>query len=420
MDDQVYRKVSMERISSPEQLDSLMRVTSPIGWLALAAVAMIIVSALIWGVWGSIPTTVNGNGILVKSGGVFDIVAGTNGQIYDLRIRPGDAVAAGQVIARVNQSDLVSQIGTAKKDLDTTLRQYKDIRNNIRNSAHLNTKSIEMQKSALRKRIADTRKQLSWLESRIKDQQALLADGLLTRQELVATKQQQLAAESDIRQYENQIEQLSVQKLNSENSNQEKLLSLEQQITEKESALAALQSRYDASAVVVSPFSGQVLSVMQGIGSFVRSDTPIISISQTGKNIRNLTAIIYVTSADAKLIQPGMNVQISPADAQKDEFGYIQGSVHYISKFPVSPEEMMNTLENKALVDMLSRNGPPLKVQVDLVPSQDTASGIKWSTPRGSKVIVTEGTMATAMFIVQEQRPISLVIPLFKKYFYGT
>ena len=44
----LYRKSSMERISSPEQLNDYLHVTSPAIWLALAAVLLLLISLLIW------------------------------------------------------------------------------------------------------------------------------------------------------------------------------------------------------------------------------------------------------------------------------------------------------------------------------------------------------------------------------------
>jgi|SRR5208283_5252750 len=419
MDHKIFRKASLDRISSPEQLDSLMRVTTPVGWLALSAAALIIVTAVLWGFLGSIPTTVVGSGFLVKTGGLYDVVAGTTGQIYDIRIKPGETISAGQVVARVTQREMMNQVSNAKKELDVFREEFGYLKSNVSNSDRLNNEYTEMQKAAYLKKIEDTGKQLAWLGSKIRDQEALMKDGLITRQELMTTKQQFDAAESDIKQYRSQIEELSVQKLSNENMNRDKLLTLEQQIRTKEADLAMLRSRHESSSVIVSPFTGQVLSVMQGIGSLVQNDSPVLSISLAGGNIRGLSVILYVTAAEAKMIRPGMSVQISPANAKKEEYGYMEGRVLSTSAFPSTPEEIMDTLHNRTLVEELSKNGAPFKVLADLVPAPDTVSGAKWSSPRGNPVVVTEGTRCAATFIVQEQRPISLVIPILRKNFYG-
>ena len=44
----IFRKKSVERISSPEQLDDYLHVTSPALWVVLCAVALLLVGLLIW------------------------------------------------------------------------------------------------------------------------------------------------------------------------------------------------------------------------------------------------------------------------------------------------------------------------------------------------------------------------------------
>ena len=44
----LYRKSSLEKLSNPEQLDRMIRISSPMSWLALAAVLLVIVAAAIW------------------------------------------------------------------------------------------------------------------------------------------------------------------------------------------------------------------------------------------------------------------------------------------------------------------------------------------------------------------------------------
>jgi len=45
----LFRKESMERIQSPEQLNDYMHVTNPTVWVALAAVILLLVGMLVWG-----------------------------------------------------------------------------------------------------------------------------------------------------------------------------------------------------------------------------------------------------------------------------------------------------------------------------------------------------------------------------------
>ena len=98
---QIFRKVSLERLSSPEQLDLLMQVTSPKGWVALLAQCGIVVGVVAWGVFGSIPSMVNASCILIRPSGMNEIVTPGAGRLVDISIDVGDQVRAGQVIARI-------------------------------------------------------------------------------------------------------------------------------------------------------------------------------------------------------------------------------------------------------------------------------------------------------------------------------
>ena len=59
---QIFRKVALERLSSPEQLDLVMQVTSPRSWIALSAVGLLLVTLVIWGILGSIPEKTQATG----------------------------------------------------------------------------------------------------------------------------------------------------------------------------------------------------------------------------------------------------------------------------------------------------------------------------------------------------------------------
>lgn len=95
----LYRKSALERMASPEQLDKALKVTSPLSWLPLGGVTLIIVVTAIWSVMGRIPVTITTNGIIaspVNTNAVYTENAGTVDSVYVSvgdEIRPGDEVA---------------------------------------------------------------------------------------------------------------------------------------------------------------------------------------------------------------------------------------------------------------------------------------------------------------------------------------
>ena len=95
----VFRAVALERLSSPERLDTLMEVTTVRGWLALAAVTAVVLGALSWGVFGRIPEVIAGSGLMTREGGLFRVHATAAGQVDQILARPGTFVRKGQVVA---------------------------------------------------------------------------------------------------------------------------------------------------------------------------------------------------------------------------------------------------------------------------------------------------------------------------------
>jgi hypothetical protein len=63
----LFRKVALDRLSSPEQLDQLMQITSPRAWLALIAITILLVTAGLWAVFGSISEEVQANGVFTTN-----------------------------------------------------------------------------------------------------------------------------------------------------------------------------------------------------------------------------------------------------------------------------------------------------------------------------------------------------------------
>lgn len=92
MDENIFRKKSIERVSSPEQLNEYIRVSNPGVWMILGAIIILLVGVIAWGVLGHIDTTVdavavsdNGKVILyIKEENMADVCVGQTVQIGDI------------------------------------------------------------------------------------------------------------------------------------------------------------------------------------------------------------------------------------------------------------------------------------------------------------------------------------------------
>lgn len=46
----IFRKDNLERMSSPERLNDYIKVSNPSVWIILGAIAIMLISAIVWGV----------------------------------------------------------------------------------------------------------------------------------------------------------------------------------------------------------------------------------------------------------------------------------------------------------------------------------------------------------------------------------
>lgn len=63
----IFRQKSVERVSSPEQLDNYLKVTSPSVWLILIGIIIILAGFIAWGAFGRLETYVSA-GCVVEDG----------------------------------------------------------------------------------------------------------------------------------------------------------------------------------------------------------------------------------------------------------------------------------------------------------------------------------------------------------------
>lgn len=102
---ELYRKSSLDKLSNPEQLDKAIVITSPMSWIALIGVALIIVVVGVWSVKGKLPTVMAASGLISDSQGVCAIYAKDSGIVTSLYKNAGDYINKGDVILVLRKAD---------------------------------------------------------------------------------------------------------------------------------------------------------------------------------------------------------------------------------------------------------------------------------------------------------------------------
>jgi len=94
----LYRKSALERISSPEQLDKVLKVTSPMSWLALLGITLIVAVTVVWSIVGSIPMVISTKGIISSPVGSNAVYIQEAGTVVSVRVRTGDEIHHGDPV----------------------------------------------------------------------------------------------------------------------------------------------------------------------------------------------------------------------------------------------------------------------------------------------------------------------------------
>jgi hypothetical protein len=102
-----------EKRELTEAVESIGRMMVIIGikaWLALGMVLLVFAAALIWGFFGTMQIREEVSGVLVRSGKLINIYADDESVLLDFALTQGMFVEEGQVLARIEQPALVSEI----------------------------------------------------------------------------------------------------------------------------------------------------------------------------------------------------------------------------------------------------------------------------------------------------------------------
>ncbi len=404
----IFRKVSLERLSSPEQLDQMVQVTDPRGWLALAGIGALLLAAIGWGIFGSIPTEAQGTGILLRQGGVSDLVSNAAGQVQEVLVAVGDVIEKGQPVARIQQDVLLRQIADDRSKQRLLQSQFGDAVRIADRQKLLRARDLAQQRSNLERSGESLEKDVALLRERLDAQQSLLKDGLITKETFLTTQQALNAKRDQLAQARLDLNGLDLKRIEADQALDQQLELRQTSLRDLEVEIRELNAKLGENVNILSPYSGRVLEVLANRGDVVNPGTAILSVEVLSENLQ---AVLFVPAATGKQVQRGMTVQLSPSTVKREEYGSLLGTVTWVAEFPSTSRGMVRLLGNEALVTKLMEQGPPIQVNVALRRDAATPTGYRWSSSRGPDLKISSGTLASGDIVIRRDRPVHLVIP---------
>lgn len=168
---EIFRKSALDKLSSPDQLDKMIVVTSPMPWLVALGGFIVVLSAVIWGVVGRIPQNIESSGIIISGDGTgvtYSEVAGIVDEVY---AEIGQKVEKGQIVAHIDATDVSDEIAVINNRIHGVENVTLDSLNDVPTADNKNLIDLKSEVIALQTNLSQAQRNLDVVNSEISLQQ---------------------------------------------------------------------------------------------------------------------------------------------------------------------------------------------------------------------------------------------------------
>ncbi|MFN7089134.1 MAG: NHLP bacteriocin system secretion protein [Allorhizobium sp.] len=411
--DKLFRQEALQKLASPERLDEAVQINSRGTWIAVTAFVGLALLFGLWSVVGRIPSRVDGQGILLLSGGnVIDTVALASGTLVTQGVAAGAAVTPGMTIARIEQPDIALRLADINRRLETLIANRQQAfldEEQLRKAKLSNTKARRI---AYEGRSRDARQRLEAYQAQLKRQENLVATGALAVATLQQTREQIELAAQDLSNVEASLLEMEASGFAADAESRRLISALDQEVSKVEAERDQLAQMLREFGKVQVLQSGTLVEWKVPSGTFVASGAPVASIA-TGDG--GLELRLFLPPASGKRVRPGMRVDIEISGLPREQWGTLTGHVRSVSDFPATREGMRAILQNDTLVSSFSSDGAPFTAVVTLDADPSAASGYRWVGGPGPAQALSLGAIGKAKVTIEERAPIDFLVPMLRR-----
>ncbi len=290
------------------------------------------------------------------------------------------------------------QLFQARQEYEQTIQQVFRLRTQL--------KQVDLQRAEARQKYVNNLNNIAADNARLK--------ALKLRESEVEQKYSEALNSISILKAE--IQELETRALRLQQENREAQNQRGNLILDTKGNIAQLSKQYQDSRRIESPYSGCILELTTRRGSVLSQGSRIgsIALSDSGP----LENVSYFPVGDGKKIKPGMKISVTPSNVRREQYGGIRGIVTHVSSYPITKEGAASLVGNAQLVEsLIAKVGPVIEVRSRLETDSSTPSGYRWSSSSGPEnVDISAGITGSARVTVEEQAPITLVIPILRQW----
>jgi HlyD family secretion protein len=362
------------------------------------------------GLWIKADKTVPGAGVILWSEGIGTAMSRYPGEVSELLVVPGTTVERGQLVARLSQLAIARELDAASAALTRAKQRHQETQTIFRQQEEREAEVRLQEEQALQERIKSAEELVKALDQQIAGESSLRSKGMISEQQLLATRTERNRARNELAQIRAAVAALSREALAAKSLRERELLDMEFAIGAAELDVAALKAKLKETSSVYAPVSGQVIELMVRTGQVVAEREPLLRIAEAADDTPdNLLAYLFLPAGAGKMAKPGMAARVSPATAERERFGNIEGVVESVSALPATSAGFSTLSGQPDLLQLVSESGPPLQVVVRMTTDPSTPSGLKWTSSKGPESPIVAGTFFTGS-VVLEKRPVLLIL----------
>lgn len=407
-----YRREALEKLASAAELNDAIRVTSPMSWVLVALLVFGAAAALIWGTLGTVPTRVIGPAFIsYENAQLTEVVARGSGTLVSVEVSPGDFVKKGDALGRMQNPTVMAQLSEARRlklQVEEQIAEYERSRDNELSEFD---SLQQIRRTSLDNQLEDAREVANALETRLKHNEDLLGKGITNVGSVDDLRAQFFQARQNMASIATDIAQLDLDRDQRVTRWTQEILTLKTRLAEVSGRVAELEEELALIETITAPMDGEVVTTLAATGSHLnRGETAFALVTPNAE----LEALAFLSAAEAKRIEPGMTVRLSPTTVRREEFGTIRGSVVSVSPFPLSSVAVQALVANQNLAEQLVSEGPPLLVRVAMDRTED--GNLVWTSSRTPPVEISAGTLASVSVVVADNAPISLILPTLRRW----
>ena len=407
----IFRDEALAYISTPSDVNKVITVVGSGTWIIILTLVIAMIFGLGWLFYGSIPITLQGQGILIPKGGIFKTITSPEGfnVIKDLRVKAGQFVEKDQVIAVLDNPEITKTISVRTDYVSDLKRKRDQLSLDAESSIKDKKENYEKQKKIIEDGVKTKVVYLKRLEDNLVKQKALLKKGYARQQNVLDVENQINTIKQEDFHSKEKLIQLQKELIVDQENWKQRERDIAIKLSDEVRGLQDLQTRQDTTKIVKSPMSAKVISVHHKVRDNVPANEPLVTLSQGDET--QLEALVYLNPLEGKEVKVGMKVYMIPTHLEKEHVGYIEGEVTHVSTYPETVRSLMSTLQNEELVKKFAETSPPISARVSITKRDEKSN----KTP--IKLFkLSPGTWIYGRVIVERRSPFAIIIPEIKKF----